>query len=592
MRTLFRTILLSFSLCLLSIGGVSHAKTIYINPEKELVLQFQTEGARYVLSGDINLNGETIVLPAKAALIFNHGVVNNGRIKGCANRIQFDSPFLGSDIVVEGCFIKEKILYSVNILAVHNYDDNSIHNLFNLAKPGTKIVFEKGVYKDVSPIHISKEVELDFSNSVIQTAIDENSLSCSVFITDIEPQKTLKGVRIANVTIDGLYPRYGMESGIGPRRNAIRLINIKNVVLDNVAIKNYRYGTSGPYERNLKNCHMAGVCFIKGYKKCTIQNCSISKSTGEGFFLVPGDDKRNYTQFRENNANNFYGTLLTLIDGRCLVENNHMDTFGLSGMNVFCYNSIIRNNSFKNGARFNCIDITENGLYWPHNVQIYDNVADNCVGFIMVSGHNISISGNTCYNPKSGNALTIYGYVPTDANSKEYLIPRESPGGETSIYVRRNKWNCKGGIETYPGCNANITIEDNEISIEPNEVGKEYRGSVVELNDCKNVTIKGNQFVNSFTNSITRSNVYLTMLNCNGDIIIKNNKFDRTLPTPYNSSYFLFTQNVNSKDITIENNQSNIPGITVRTIDGGIKVQKNKIVHNNGGIIIDKSAFE
>ena len=139
MRTLFRTILLSFSLCLLSIGGVSHAKTIYINPEKELVLQFQTEGARYVLSGDINLNGEIIVLPAKAALIFNHGVVNNGRIKGCANRIQFDSPFLGSDIVVEGCFIKEKILYSVNILAVHNYDDNSIHNLFNLAKPGTKI---------------------------------------------------------------------------------------------------------------------------------------------------------------------------------------------------------------------------------------------------------------------------------------------------------------------------------------------------------------------------------------------------------------------------------------------------------------------
>ena len=184
--TPFRTILLSFTLCLLTIGGLSQAKTIYINPEKDLALQFQTEGTRYVLSGDINLRGETIVLPAKAVLIFNHGVVNNGRIKGCTNRIQFNSPFLGSDIVVEGCYIKEKILYSVNILAVNNYDDNSIHNLFNLAKPGTKIVFEKGVYKDVSPININKEVELDFSNSVIQTAIDDNSLSSSVFITDVE----------------------------------------------------------------------------------------------------------------------------------------------------------------------------------------------------------------------------------------------------------------------------------------------------------------------------------------------------------------------------------------------------------------------
>lgn len=411
-------------------------------------------------------------------------------------------------------------------------------------------------------------------------------------MTEVQPTSDLDYVTIKDVTIDGLSPRYGLESGVGPIRNAIRLMNIKSVTLDNVNIKNFRYGTSGYYDKDVKKRHMAGVCSIMGYTNCTIQNSSLSKCTGEGFYLVPSEAGQNFTLFKHNKSLHNYGTFLTLVDGRCLVEDNYMESFGLSGFNLFCYNSIIRNNHFIGGERFNCIDITENGLYWSKNVVISGNEADQCEGFIMASGEGITIKNNTCKNPSSGFALTIYGYSNTTESSSEYLIQKGKCGGSISMTVENNEWDCKGGIASYNGCQGSLIIKGNRISIIPDEEGKEFRGSAIELYDCNSVIIDGNTFNDSFRNSITRSNVYITMKGCRGITIIKNNAFNRTIKTTDSVSYFLFTDETNLQQLTIENNNTNIKGITARSVEGKIHVKGSIRVRKNGNINVKSDAFE
>ena len=549
----------------------------------------EKKGKRYVVKGVLDLDGTTLTLPRNVVFDCREGVIKNGKIVGNGNRILYLNPFLDKGVTITGCYLDDNTLYSKDILVHNHFSNVDIHNVYNLAKSGANIVFEEGTYKRVTQIDITKDITLDFSNSTIETAIDHYELSSSVFMTEVSPAKRLKNVTIKNVVIDGKLPRYGLESGVGPRRNAIRLMDVENVTLENVTIKNFRQGTSGYYDKDVKKRHMAGVCAIFGYTNCTITNSSLSMCTGEGFYLVPIDNNQNYTEFTHNKSIHNYGTFLTLVDGKCLVEDNYLEKFGLSGFNLFCYNSIIRNNHFKDGEKFNCIDITENGLYWPRNVEISGNDAERCDGFIMVSGEKITIKNNKSKSPLSGFALTIYGYSKTTDASSEYLIQRGSCGGAVSVSVENNEFDCKGGIATYNGCKGDLKITRNIISVIPDEEGKAFRGSAIELFDCQSVIIDENTFNDSFRNSITRSNVYITLKGCSGDMVIKNNQFNRTRKTPDQASYFLFTEGTSLDRLTIENNDANVKGITVRAVEGRIPVKGTRKVRANG-IIIDKTA--
>lgn len=543
-------------------------------------------GKKYVLYNEVDLKGNELIIPEGCVLSIRKGKIKNGTVKGCGNKILYTYPFIGENLVIEGCYVEDNVLRSESVLVKNQFSNLDIHNVYGLAREGTTVIYEKGIYKEVKQIDIDKSIEMDFSNATIETALDNYDLCCSVFMTEAENAKSIKKVTIKNVVIDGKKPFYGQESGAGPRRNAIRLVNIKNVTLENVVIKNFRYGTNGYYAKDVKKRHMAGVCTIMNYTNCTIQNCNLSKNTGEGFYLVPEENERNYLLFKGNSCQSNYGTLLTLVDGRCLVEDNELNGFGLSGMNVFCYNSIIRNNRFRGGERFNCIDITENGLYWPRNVEIYGNEAEDCEGFIMAAGKNVSIERNICRNPRSAFALTIFGYSPTTKETKQYLIQRNTGDGKTIVTVKDNDWECKGGIATYSGCKAQLHIKGNRICIIPDEIEIPHRGTALELKDCRDVIIEGNIFNDSFRNSITQSNVYITMNGCSGNAIIRSNNFARTLKTPDKTSYFLFTQETKFDRMTIEDNTSNVDGISVRAAEGELTVRGKRTVRGNSVLVV------
>lgn len=583
-RRLIVVQILSFCLfgCASSIvTKASDPKNVTISPK----------GMRYILQGDVDLNGQTFRIPKEVVLDCRDGVIKNGKVIGNQNKILYNAPFIGDEMTIEGCYVEDKEVRSEQILVKNHFSNQDIHNVFNLVKDGATVVFEQGIYKDVTHVCFNKNITIDFSNSIIETKVDQYGLSSSVFLTDVEPLLRIKNIAIKNVTIDGKVPKYGIESGIGPRRNAIRIVGAKNVMLDNVEIKNFRFGTSGDYSKDVKKRHMAGVCSIMNYRKCTIQNCKLSMNTGEGFYLVPEENDNNYLLFKGNVSTKNYGTFLTLVDGRCFVEDNKMDVFGLSGMNVFCYNSVIRNNHFKSGERFNCIDITENGLYWPRNVVISGNTADGCEGFIMASGENVTISDNKCMNPVSAFALTIYGYAETNDQSPGFLIQRGKAGGNVKMRIENNILQCRGGIATYPGCKGDLSIIGNTITIISDDKKTDHRGTAMEFYDCSKLIVSGNTFNDSFRNSITRANVYITIKNSTCDATIRGNKFNRTVSNA-DASHFLFVEDVKFENIIIEDNNSNVPNINARVVEGKIPVRGKKIVRNNGRIVIKGTALE
>lgn len=544
----------------------------------------KTVGGRYILTCEVDLEGGELILPQGVVLDCRKGILKNGSIKGCGNRVLYAKPFIGDNLSIDGCYVNDKKILSSSILVKNRFSDADIQNIYGLARNGAVVVFEYGVYNNVMTININKDIKLDFSNSFLKTAIDQYGLSSPVFMTESEPSRRYNRVIIQNVTIDGQRPYPENADATGPRRNAIRLMNVKDVSLKNVSIKNFGHGIGGYYAKDVKKRYMEGVCNITDYEKCSIQNCFLSNNTGEGFYLVPGESTDNFTLFKRNRSINNPGTLLTLVDGRCLVEGNEMDGFGYSGMNVFCYNSIIRNNFFKRGERFNCIDITENGLYWPKNVKIYNNEADDCVGFIMVAGENVTVERNRCTNPRSAFALTIFGYMPSDENSNAYINQRLQGGGQTSIDIKNNEWICKGGIATYKGCQGSIKVESNTIAVVPNEEGKPYRGSALELNDCRFIKIENNFFNDSFRNAMLNSNVYITVNECSGDVIINNNNFNRTVSTSDHATLFLYTQKSSIENLTLEGNKSTIIGISSRNAEGELVVRGVKKARNNEGV--------
>lgn len=577
--------------CLLTLvcpGGCASSRSSNV----QIFQGIERVGKKYVLYKDVDLRGGNLKLPKGYVLSVRQGEIKNGTVIGCGNKIEYRKPFIGEHLVVEGCYVEDKVLRSESVLVKNSFSNLDIHNVYGLAREGATVIFEKGAYKEVTQINIDKSITIDFSNATIETALDKYDLSCSVFMTEAENAKRLKRVCIKNVVIDGKKPFRGEESGVGPRRNAIRLVNVKEVTLDNVTIRNFRFGTGGYYAKDVKQRHMAGVCVVMQYFNCSIKGCTLSMNTGEGFFLVPEENDKNFLVFRGNKSKNNYGTLLTLVDGRCLVEDNEMDGFGLSGMNVFCYNSIIRNNHFRRGERYNCIDITENGLYLPRDVKIYGNEADDCVGFIMVAGEDITIERNTYRNPRSAFALTIFGYSPTTETSPAYLMQRNKVGGSASILIQSNDWHCKGGISTYMGCKGDLTIKNNIITIIPDEEGKPHRGSALELNDCLNLTIEGNTFNDSYRNASILSNVYITMKDCMGNAIIRDNHFERTMPTTDKTSYFLYTQGTKLNNLIIENNTSSVKEIGVRTVEGVLPVKEKRIVRNNGQMVVKGAVSE
>lgn len=574
-----------FSLLFLLINcSLWHIQGAYAN--NQIIPGLEIFGNRYELTGEVDLNGGILRLPQGAIFDCRNGVIKNGTVKGCGNKIIYNTPFIGDNLIIDGLYVIDRLIVSENILVNNRFSNAEIHNVCGLARKGSKIVFEHGIYNDVAQIILGKDIELDFSNSVLNAAVDQYGLSSSVFTTEVESKRKLKKVIIKNLIIDGQKPYNGQSEGTGLRRNAIRLMNVQEVYLNNVEIRNFETGTGGYYAKNVKERYMEGVCNITNYRRCEILNCALSLNTGEGFFLVPQESNKNYTLFKNNISKNNQGTFLTLVDGRCIVEDNEMEGFGFSGMNVFCYNSVIRNNHFKRGARFNCIDITENGLYWPRNVKIYGNEAEDCVGFIMVAGENITIKKNICRNPRSAYALTIFGHESTNENSPAYLVQRNAINGSACIKVKNNEWTCKGGIATYKGCQGDINICNNIISIVPDEEGKPHRGSSLELNDCKSIKIENNIFRDSFRNAMANSNVYITINECYGEAIIRNNSFMRTLLTSDKSTFFLYTQSSLLERLTIVGNKSNIVEIEARTPDGMLSVSKKKIVRNNGSIDI------
>ncbi len=76
------------------------------------------------------------------------------------------------------------------------------------------------------------------------------------------------------------------------------------------------------------------------------------------------------------------------------------------------------------------------------------------------------------------------------------------------------------------------------------------------------------------------------MKECTGNVIIRGNNFARTLETPDKTSYFLFTQETKFDRMTIEDNTSNVDGISVRAAEGVLTVRGKRTVRGNSMLVV------
>ena len=216
MVPLFTTVLRRIiAIPILSFCLVSCASSIATCASTPEVINVTQMGDRYILHGDVDLKGRTLSIPKGIVFDCREGVVHNGRVIGNQSKLIYNAPFIGEGVIIEGCYVDDKEVYSDQVLVKNHFSNQDIHNVFNLVKDGATVVFEQGIYKDVTRVCFNKNITIDFSNSIIESKVDQYGLSSSVFLTDVEPLLRIKNIAIKNVTIDGKVPKYGIESGIG-----------------------------------------------------------------------------------------------------------------------------------------------------------------------------------------------------------------------------------------------------------------------------------------------------------------------------------------------------------------------------------------
>lgn len=523
----------------------------------------------YIIKSDYDLQGDTIIVPEGCRVKFKKGSFTNGVLIGTETILESGRPFLGPNMMVKGCLTGKLKNTDTDIFKSVEHNPNEIQVLINLSRIGVKTVMSKGEYHEVDTIWLLNDVDIDFSGGHLYSKIDRSKCSCGFFYMEPWVETGIKTITIKNATLDGQIPSYGLEmaGGRGTYRRAVQIFNVDNVVLDNLDIKNFWYGTSGSFTEDVKSRYELYEVAIMNSIKCSIKNCSLTSGRGDGFKVSPRNISNNYTEFVGNHSKRFYGTCFEIVDGRCLVKNNVIEDFNGSALNVFCYNSEICNNKFFNSHRGCAVDLTEGEYYSSRNVYIHDNVQEGgVIGFAEICGEGITLKNNT-YTGNGHFCRILHGYstdVSAFLNVAAVFVANPGiniVGNQASNINYGVTTNYKKGEETLL---SQILIEDNAFTLKTeNIVDKENGGSVL-LHGYKNIKIKNNIFRNSLGSIMSaHSSNWITFYDCSGELIVVGNIFSQDEGTLFYSKNASITTGTDNEfsSIVFEGNESSVKSV-------------------------------
>ena len=533
-----------------------HFRTIQVKNHLPLADQMKEAGITYLINGSLDLQGQTIIMPANATLKFEKDcVLQNGHLIGNHTKILSTSPFLGRSITISGCeLVGRKTIRDVDVFAKVQHTQYEIQTLFDVSG-GKEISFSPGIYHDVEKIVINGNIKADFNNSTIQLFHDNDHVGECFYM---EPQNVhrLDYVWIKNLKIKGYNKGY---SGKKPARRCIQLFHVKDIQLDNISVDSF-YGGSDEFRSDAKDLldkSRIGTCAIAlmYYDKCVINNCKTNDINKEIFWCVPNNNPNNETYFTNNkstcSSRTGSSSFFTLLDGKCIVKDNEVHNYNGSAFNVFCYDSEIANNAFYNGKRSVAIDLSEGIMYRAKNVYIHNNVCVDTKGLLAAYGEDIIIKNNNWVNNEirkgdkcvivtivtrggrvedgkyigcgnnpeinegSKNILVENNVGRNNTLSKDYDVRFASVSGDDISFINNKLENLNAPVVQF--------VEGSYFDFENNSMLRTKSGRYGELliNKVQDVSIRNNTFSD---NHIERDICYtVQILAADGSLIYKNN---------------------------------------------------------------------
>lgn len=526
--------------------------TVFVHNGASLKRILKRKNKVFVIQFDHDLLGKTIKVGKNSALFFDGGRFQNGSIIGKGTQITYSQPFYGENLDVRDCTIDHKgFIKDVDVFTFVRHNPKEIQCLFDLSG-GHPISFSKGIYHDVNPVIIKNNIEADFNNSTIYANV-LNKKSSTIFSRGIECRnEPLEYVHIKNVAINGGIDKNELRQKLPENRPSpcIELFWVYDVILDNVDITQFNPGTEDlkymtPSYRDMYENYLVALMYGVRAK---VTNCDISYCVNEGFKFAPAIDPDNHIEFSNNSSKYRYWTLLEVDDGRCLVKDNLVEGASSSAFNLFCYDSEVCNNTFRNSIRGCAIDLSEpasgGGAYRSYNVSIHDNKCYNYPQLLEMWAGNVEVYNNYIDGiiiQKANSAGCIIRMLNKyiEPNERCFKAPYNNPGGQEDctkeILIHDNIFDgeFKSGIVL--GNRLSTRLEGNDLIIMNNQYldtkGKKPDYYPASFFNVKNIVFDNNTInvLKSGTYQSSSDNVYFYCDGCSGFLRAENNKVTKEI---------------------------------------------------------------
>lgn len=469
---------------------VEKQEIVYVGKNANLKNILKKNNKHYIIRYNHDLVGKTIRIGKNCLLDFNGGSFQNGEIIGNATRLSYSKPFCGNNLRIVGCSISNKShINDVDVFTIVHHSQNEIQLLFDLSG-GRPISFSKGVYHNIKSIEINNNIDANFNNSTLYATVT-NKKSSTVFTHGLgKGSNHLDYVYLKNLVINGGINTSELRQKLPENRPTpcIELFYVNDIILDNIDITQFNPGTEDEkyMTHSYRDVYENYLVALMYGVTAKVTNCDVSHCVNEGFKFAPAINTNNFIEFSNNTSKNRYWTFLEVDDGRCLVKNNVVEGASSSAFNLFCYDSEICNNIFRNSIRGCAIDLSEpadgGGTYRSYNVSIHDNKCYNYPQLLEMWAGKVDVYNNY-----------IDGIIIDKANSAGCIVRILNRYSELSDWRFKGPFNNPGGQEEYT---KDIKIHDNVFDGEF-KVGIAWGSRLSTKAEGENLTIKSNRFLDT-----------------------------------------------------------------------------------------------
>lgn len=332
---------------------------------------------KFVIKYDLDLSGETIVLPKCCVLRFNGGSIRNGNIV-------FDNTKLKGAIRFKDCFLSG--LLANDVIYTSWFDTDDFDSFSSLISYENKTIIIDGVYNVTRTIHLKSNTRILGVNK--EAAVLKYNLNSEgyIFKTDIiYPTtyeeivgKTIFGtsnIEIANITFD--YNRGNIDTSV--KEHWVDLYDCKNVRIKNIKFISTEEVLEYPKAIFVRECKNVQVDNCSSYVAPMLQMwCCIEMKANNNYGINQNStfielDAGFNGEIRGNKVYNWLGVNTYSIIGsnssNITIENNYIESSSNNGYplnlghvadHLYAINNVVNNNSFIRGEAGLNIQAAEN----------------------------------------------------------------------------------------------------------------------------------------------------------------------------------------------------------------------------------------